>query len=582
MTTQRIYPRLLRYTWRYKAWLGLAVLGMVGYSGADVLLVYLIKPLLDGSIVDRDPFLITWMPLFLLLLFVWRGVAGFVSRYSMAWVSKHVVFDVRNDMFGRYLTLPSSFFANNSTGSTTAKLTYYTGRVAGAATSAATTVIQDSVRLVGFLGLMFFMNWSLTLITLAVAPAVAWLTFHVSKRFRRYSSRMQQSIGDITRISEEVLKGQRMVKIFCAQWREAKNFLDANEHYRRMSMRNATTLAVSVPVTQIVAAFAVAGVISVALRDTGGGVMTPGELAAYFGAMIGMMAPIKRLTSVNARIQSGLAAASAIFDFLDEPGEVDRGTRELLQCRGHIQIENLSFYYPGTKTDVLRDIDVGIRPGETVAFVGRSGSGKSTLLSLLPRFYDADRGGIRLDGYPLAEYRLMALRSQISLVEQDVVLFNDTVARNIAYGSLGNADHAAIKDAAERAYAAEFVQALPNGYDTLVGQNGIMLSGGQRQRLAIARALLKDAPILILDEATSALDTESERAIQKGLGALMQSRTTLVIAHRLSTIQNADRIVVLHDGAVVEQGSHDELMDQGGHYRSLHNIQFAQPAQVSG
>lgn len=574
---RRIYLRLLRYTWRYKFWLVFAAVGMGGYAGADVTLVYLIKPLLDGSIVDRDPFLITWLPVFMLLLFFVRGIAGFVSRYGMARVATRVIYDVRADLFARCLTLPSSFFDHNSTGNTTAKLTYYTDQISGAATKALTILVQDSVRLLGFLGLMFYMNWTLALIIVAAGPAIAWLTSHVSKRFRRYSSHIQQSIGDITRISEEVLNGQRMVKVFGGQVRETGSFNQANEHSRRMSMRKATTLAASVPITQIIAAFAVAGVIAIALRNTGSGVMSPGEIAAFFGAMMGMMGPIKRLTSVNATIQSGVSAAASIFDLIDEPGETDTGTRRLEHARGHIEIDQLSFRYPGTEATVLRDIDVEIKPGETVAFVGRSGSGKSTLLSLLPRFYDSDTGSIRLDGHPLNEYQLADLRNQIGLVEQDVVLFNDTVARNIAYGSLGGAEREAVEAAAERAYAADFIRGLPNGFDTEVGQNGIMLSGGQRQRLAIARALLKDAPILILDEATSALDTESERAIQKGLDNLMRDRTTLVIAHRLSTIQDADRIIVLHDGAMVEQGTHDELMAKGGHYRGLHDIQFANP-----
>ncbi len=577
MSTRQIYPRLLRYTWRHKHWLGIAGIGMAGYAGADVALIYIIKPLLDGSIVDRDPFMIRWIPIFLLCLFLARGVAGFFSRYGMSWVANRVIFDVRSDIFSQYLRLPSTFFDVNSTGKTTAKLTYYTGQISGAATSAITIVVQDTLRIVGFIGLMFFMNWSLALITLIVGPIIAWMMTHVSKRFRRYSASIQQSMGEITHISEEVLTGQRVVKVFGGEERERESFQRINEYNRRMSMRKATTTAASVPIIQIIAAVAVAAVVSIALRDTGGGVMSPGELAAFFGAMMGLMGPIKRLTSVNATIQAGMAAAGAIFDLIDEPGGADSGTRRVERAEGRIEVRGLYFRYPNTEADVLRDIAFDVEPGQTVAFVGRSGSGKSTLLSLLPRFYDATAGSINLDGWPIREYRLADLRQQISLVDQNVVLFNDTVARNIAYGVLGDADRAAVAHAAERAYAADFIEALPNGYDTLVGQNGIMLSGGQRQRLAIARALLKNAPILILDEATSALDTESERAIQKGLDNLMRDRTTLVIAHRLSTIQDADRIVVMHDGALVEQGTHDELMVGGGHYRGLHDIQFAQP-----
>lgn len=572
-----IYPRLLRYTWVHKKWLGIAAIGMAGYAAADTGLIYILKPLLDGSIVDRDPWMIRWVPVFMLGLFLLRGVFGFCSSYGMSWVANRVIYNVRRDIFAQFLRLPASFFDANSTGKTTAKLTYYTGQISGAATSAITIMIQDTLRIVGFTFLMFWVNWSLALITLVVGPIIAVIISHVSKRFRRYSMSIQQSMSDITHVSEEVLTGQRVVKVFGGQAHERNSFDRINERNRRMSMRKATTSAASVPVIQLIAAFAVAFVVSVAVRDTGGGIMSPGDLATFFGAMMAMMGPIKRLTSVNATIQAGMAAAGAIFELIDEPTENDTGTLAIERARGDIVVRDLSFRYPRTEQAVLRDINFEVKPGQTVAFVGRSGSGKSTLLSLLPRFYDYSEGSIQLDGHELTEYKLNDLRQQISLVDQNVVLFNDTVAGNIAYGALGGADRETVIDAARRAYAADFIESLPNGYDTLVGQNGIMLSGGQRQRIAIARALLKDSPILILDEATSALDTESEKAIQKGLDVLMRDRTTLVIAHRLSTIQDADRIVVLHDGELVEQGTHSELMGIGGHYRSLHDIQFARP-----
>ncbi|MES1944330.1 lipid A export permease/ATP-binding protein MsbA [Salinisphaera sp. PC39] len=577
MPIGEIYPRLLRYTARYWRWLAVAGLGMAAYAGADTGLVYILKPLLDGSVVERDPWMIRWIPVFMLGLFLLRGCAGFLSQYGMAWVANRVVHDVRADVFGQYLRLPTAYFDANSSGKITAKLTYYTSQISGAATSAITIVVQDGFRVIGFVGLMFYINWSLALLTLVVGPPIAGIMNLVSKRFRRYSSRIQQSMGDLTHISEEVLTGHRVVKVFGGEEYEQSNFDAANERNRRMSMRMATTRAASVPVIQLIAAIAVAGVVWLAVRDTGGGIMSPGDLAAFFGAMLGLMGPIKRLTQVNATIQSGVAAAGAIFELLDEPGEDTGGRRPLTRAEGRIEVRDLWFRYPRTERDVLRDVNISVSPGQTVAFVGRSGSGKSTLLSLLPRFYDPTRGAILIDGHDVREYPLRNLRDQISLVDQNVVLFNDTVARNIAYGSLRPADRAEVEAAAYRAYAADFIERLPQGYDTLVGQNGIMLSGGQRQRLAIARALLKNAPILILDEATSALDTESEKAIQKGLENLMRDRTTLVIAHRLSTIQDADNIVVMHDGEVVEQGRHRELMDAGGHYRALHDMQFARP-----
>jgi len=577
LAMSEIYPRLLTYTWRYKQWLGFAALGMVFYAGADTALIYILKPLLDGSIVDRDPWMIRWIPVFMLALFLARGIAGFVSSYGMSWVANRVVFNVRSDVFAKFLQLPTSFFDANSTGKTTAMLTYYTSQISGAATSAITIVVQDSMRIIGFTGLMFWINWSLALITLVIGPIIALIVSHVSKRFRRYSVTIQKSMSEITHISEEVLTGQRVVKVFGGEAHERDVFERVNERNQRISMRKATTTAISIPVIQMIAAVAVAFIVSIAVRDTGGGIMSPGDLATFFGAMMGMMGPIKRLTNVNSIIQAGMAAAGAIFELIDQPGEPDNGDKTLARAQGRIEVESLSFRYPGTQQDVLRDVSFSVQPGQTVAFVGRSGSGKSTLLSLLPRFYDYDGGHIRLDGHELLDYRMADLRRQVSLVDQNVVLFNDTVAGNIAYGMLSGTDRKTIEAAARQAYAADFIEKLPQGYDTMVGQNGIMLSGGQRQRIAIARALLKDAPILILDEATSALDTESERAIQQGLENLMRNRTTLVIAHRLSTIQDADHIVVLHDGGLVEQGSHDQLMAIGGHYRSLHDIQFSRP-----
>ena len=576
LNMREIYPRLLQYSLKYWRWLLLGVIGMAGYAAADTALIYILKPLLDGSIVERDPFLIRWIPLFLLSLFFARGIAGFMSNYGMAWVANQVIHNVRRDIFDQYLKLPVAFFDANSTGKITAKLTFYTTQISGAATSAITIVVQDSLRVVGFLGLMLYLNWALALLTLTLGPLIALIIRYVSKRFRRYSGRIQSSMGDLTHISEEVLTGHRVVKVFGGEAFERETFANVNDHNRRMSMRMQTTTAASVPVIQFIAAFAVAGVVWFAVNDTGGGVMSPGDLAAFFGAMMALMGPIKRLTSVNATIQQGMAAAGSIFELLDEPGEVAGGELEVDRVQGRIEARGLAFRYPQTEKFVLKDINFQVEPGKTIAFVGRTGSGKSTLLSLLPRFYDVTEGGLYVDGTDIREFSLTSLRDQISLVDQNVVLFNDTVARNIAYGALRGKDRAAIKKAAERAEAAEFIEALPQGYDTVVGQNGIMLSGGQRQRLAIARALLKDSPILILDEATSALDTVSERAIQKGLDTLMRDRTTLVIAHRLSTIQDADHIVVMHDGRVVEQGTHTELMALGGHYQKLHNMQFSE------
>lgn len=573
---RQVYARLLRYTLRYWPWMAGTVAAMMVYAATDTGLVYMLKPLLDGSIMARDPAVIRWLPLALLGLFVIRGVAGFCAAYGMAWVATHVIWQVRSEVFAQYLRLPVGYYDANASGKLTAKLTYYTSQISGAASSAITIVVQDTVRVLGFIGLMFYLNWSLALLTLTVGPAIMVIMRYVSRRFRRYSGRIQASMGDLTHISEEVLIGHRVVKVFGGEAYERGNFEKVNERNRRMSMRLASTRAASVPVIQMIAAIAVVGVVYVAVRDTGGGMMTPGDMAAFFGAMMALMGPIKRLTNVNATIQQGLAAAGSIFELLDEAPEPAGGDHVVARAQGRIAFDNVRFCYPNTEREVLQGIQLEVAAGETVAFVGRSGSGKSSLLSLLPRFHDPVAGVIEVDGVDLRDYALANLRDQISLVDQNVVLFNDSVARNIAYGSLADRGRGEVIAAAERAYAAEFIERLPRGYDTEVGQNGIMLSGGQRQRLAIARALLKNAPILILDEATSALDTESERAIQGGLEALMEGRTTLVIAHRLSTIQHADRIVVLHDGRIVEQGRHQELLDAGGHYRALYDLQFAE------
>ena len=581
MDIREIYPRLLRYTFRYWQMFLLAVLGMGLYAAASTGLVYVLKPLLDGSLVERDPVVIKWIPLVLMGIFIVRGIANFLSSYGMAWVSSRVVKNVRSDIFAQYLLLPTSFFDRNASSQITAKLIYHTAQITGSATSALTVTIKDGLTVIGLIVLMFYFNWSLALMIFAVGPVIALIVTLVSRRFRKYSRQIQGLMGDLTQISEEVLSGRRVVKIFGGEDHELDQFERINERNRRLTMRMSTTSAASTPVIQIIAAIGVGSVVFVAVRDTGGGVMSPGEFAAFFGAMVGVLSPLKRLTGVVATIQKGMAAAGNIFEFLDEPGEHQGGSTDIGRARGEIAFEQVEFNYPASQTPVLQGVDLNVRSGQTVAFVGRSGAGKSTLLALLPRFYDPVAGRITLDGHDLRDYRLSELRRQISLVDQNVVLFNDSVAGNIAYGGASGADRAAIEDAARRAHAWDFIAELPQGLDTTVGQNGVMLSGGQRQRIAIARALLKNAPILILDEATSALDTESEKAIQRGLENLMRDRTTMVIAHRLSTIQHADHIVVMEAGRVVEQGSHGELMQAGGIYKNLHDMQFAEVASQS-
>ncbi len=573
----RIYRRLLGYAFPYWRVFIFAALAMVVYSGSNTALVWLVEPLLDGSFVERDPDIIRIMPVAILGLFLVRGLGNFGSAYGMGYIGRQVIKHLRAHLFGHLMRLPTAFYDRHTTGQLLSRLTYNVEQVAQSTTDAVTVIIRDTVMVIGLLGLMFYLNFKLALFSLIVAPSIALLIRYVTRRFRKVSSRIQHSMGDVTQSSGEVIGANREIKIFGAEDHERRQFETINERNRRLNMKFLATKAGSTPAVQFIAGWAVAAIVFMATSDAMIEDMTPGIFAAFMGAMMGLLQPLRHLTTVNAQLQKGIAAAQSIFQLLDTAPEHDAGTRQLERARGDIRFENVSFTYDAATVPALRGVSVAIRPGQTVAFVGRSGSGKSTLVSLLPRFYDPRSGLIRLDGHDVREYRLSDLRSQIALVDQNVTLFNDTVAANIAYGSTGGVSRADIEEAARAANAWEFIETLEQGLDTLIGQNGVMLSGGQRQRLAIARALLKQAPILILDEATSALDTESERAIQGALERLMAERTTLVIAHRLSTIEKADLIVVMHDGQVVEQGQHEDLLAHGGHYAALHAVQFSDP-----
>ncbi len=582
MTNSRqIYLRLLGYARPHWRWFLVGVAGMVGFAVADVSFVALMRPLLDESFVNRDSSTIAAMPWLILMLFLLRGASAYASAYGMAAVGRQVIKSLRRDLFEHYLHLPVAFFDRSSAGNLLTRLTYHAEQVAESASNVITAMIKDGLTVLGLIGLMLYLEWRLAVFVLAVGPVIALLVRFVAKRFRTISRRIQDSMGDVSHVAEEAITAQRVVKLFGGQAYERTQFGHANEKNRRLNLRLVATRAGSTASVQFIAAWAVSAVVYIATSPSVLASMTPGTFVAFVGAMLSLLGPIKNLTNLNEKLQKGIAAAADIFGLLAETAE-PRGGRVLPgPVQGAVRLEGVSFRYPGSEKWVLQDIALDIAPGETVAFVGRSGSGKSTLLSLLPRFYDPQQGRITIDGEDLRELDPHALRRHIALVDQNVTLFNDTVERNIAYGELADASRADIQAAAEAAHAWEYIRRLPQGLDTQVGPNGVMLSGGQRQRLAIARALLKPAPLLILDEATSALDSESEKVVQDALLTLMEGRTTLVIAHRLSTILHADRIVVVDAGRIVEIGPHAELLERDGAYAKLYQMQFGEAAEAA-
>jgi subfamily B ATP-binding cassette protein MsbA len=569
-----LYTRLLSYVRPYWKPFALALAALAVLAATEPLFPALLKPLLDKGFAGspRDDL---WLaPIAIVGIFLLRGFLSFTGGYLMAWVANRVVMDLRIVMFDRALRLPTRYYDNQSTGVLMSRITYDVANVTGAATSALTVLVRDSLSVIGLLAWLLYLNWQLTLVTVTVGPLIAIVVHAFSGRLRRASRHSQIAMGDMTHILEEAISGQKIVKIFGGQAYEAKRFYQAHQYLRGQNMRQAVAAAAIVPFVQVFTAIALGIVIYVALLQSADAQTTVGDFVSFITAMLLLLAPIKHLADVNAPLQRGLAAAESIFSLFDEPGEADQGSAVLARTQGAIRFENINFRYPDTERKVLEDFNLSIRPGETVALVGPSGSGKTTLANLLPRFYALEGGHIFIDDQPIETLTLASLRANIALVSQEVVLFNDSVAANIAYGTLADTSQAAIEAAAHAAHAHDFIMAMPDGYTTLVGERGVKLSGGQRQRIAIARALLKNAPILILDEATSALDNESERQVQAALDELMKHRTTLVIAHRLSTIENADRIVVLEKGRIAESGTHNELLQRSGTYAQLYRLQF--------
>ena len=582
-TTRELYGRLLSYVRPHASPFGVAVLCMIAAAATEPLFPALMKPLLDGGFAaGRKPAL---PPLLfagaLVGIFLLRGFLSLVSSYFLAWVSNRVVLDLRGAMFARLVRMPTRFFDDHSSGALLSKVAYDVNGVTAAATTVLTVAVKDSVAVLALLSWLFYLNWKLTLIALAAAPLIALAVRQFSRRLRRMAREAQYAMGDLVHVLEETIECHKVVKVFGGHEYEMGRFGRANQRLRGFSMRQTVPAAATVPITQVLASAALAIIVYIALEDSLASRTTVGEFASFVTAMLMLFAPLKRLTDVNAPLQRGLAAAESVFGLIDAPVEEDRGTVRLERARGEVRYENVSFTYPTRTEAALSGVTLAVRPGETVALVGGSGGGKTTLVNLLPRFYAPTGGRILLDGHDIQDLTLESLRANVALVSQDVVLFNDTIRANIAYGKMGGVSEQEVIAAAGAAHAIEFIRETQDGLQTLIGENGLRLSGGQRQRLAIARALLKNAPVLILDEATSALDSESERLVQAALDVLMRGRTTIVIAHRLSTIERADRIVVLERGKIVEAGTHAELLARDGIYAKLHRIQFATQAAGS-
>ncbi len=567
----QVYLRLLSYVKPYWKMFALSVLGYLLYSGTQPALAWMTGWLAD-AIYNKDAMAKYLIPLALLGIYLARGLGSFIGNYFLAKVSFSVVKNLRFELFNRLIELPNTFYEQHNSGHLISVITFNVTQVTGAATDAVKVVIREGVAVLALMGMLFYYNWKLTLTFLAVAPLIGFTVSYASKRFKKLSKKIQISMGDLTHVSSEAINGYKEIKSFGGHAYEKKRFTQAIMNNYQQNLKMVMTSSINTPVLQMIVALALAFLVFLALSFLSD--MQPDAFIVYITAAGLLPKPIRQLSEVNATIQKGIAAAESIFDLLEEPAEQDNGRFEIDRAEGKLEFKQVSFKYPGTEKWVLNDFNLTIHPGQTVALVGRSGSGKSTLASLIPRFYEVTQGEILLDGRALQDYTLQNLRAQISLVTQQVILFNDTIENNIAYGALALNDRDQVMAAADAAYATEFIQQQSDAMDTLVGEDGVLLSGGQRQRLAIARALLKDAPLLVLDEATSALDTESEKMIQAALEKVVKGRTTLVIAHRLSTIEKADLIVVMDQGQIIETGTHEQLLLQGGLYYHLHQKHF--------
>lgn len=575
-STWQTFKRLWEIIRLYKSGLYVAIVALVINAASDTYMISLLKPLLDEGFGNAESDFLKTLPLIIFVMMLVRGSSGFVSTYCLSWVSGQVVMVMRRRIFSHFMHMPVAFFDRESTGALLSRITYDSEQVAAATSQALVSIVREGASIIGLLILMFWNSWQLSLVLFAVAPVVAWGINIISKRFRKISKNMQTAMGKVSSSAEQMLKGHKVVLSYGGQHVESERFDNVSNQMRQQTMKLVSAQAAANPIIQLIASVAIIVVLYLASIDSIKEQLTPGTFTVVFSAMFGLMRPLKALTNVTSQFQRGMAASQTLFSLMDLETEKDEGTFQQQKAKGEVKVENVTFTYQGNEKPALKEVNFDIPVGKTVALVGRSGSGKSTIANLFTRFYEVDSGSIKLDGHDIRDYKLDNLRQQFALVSQNVHLFNDTIANNIAYAATEEYSREQIEEAARLAYAMDFIDKMDDGLDTMIGENGANLSGGQRQRIAIARALLRDASVLILDEATSALDTESERAIQAALDELQKNKTVLVIAHRLSTIENADEILVVDEGEVIERGTHKALLEKEGAYAQLAKVQFGE------